>query len=270
MTKSCYTILVFDSGVGGLSIVEHIRAQHPDYRLIYLADNHLFPYGLLSEQQLVDRVTQLLTEATQRFAIDLMVIACNTASTLVLPKLRKNIKLPIVGVVPAIKPAAAQSNSKVIGLLATPGTIVRDYTDTLIGDFADDCEIVRVGSKELVDLAERKMSGRPIELSELHQVLMPFYQHPSWQQMDSIILACTHFPLLKHELQRAAPSIKFWVDSGDAIARRIGQLLTAATNKPSCTNPEEHNQAWLTQLPSTSSPLHKAFTDYGFESTKQW
>ena len=225
MTAKNPAILVFDSGVGGLSIVSHIHTVIPAAQLTYVADNALFPYGILDDQVLIDRVIEILTAVTRQHQPDIIVIACNSASTLVLPRLRDIFSIPIVGVVPAIKPAAQHSKTKVIGLLATPGTIKRDYTDELIADFAQGCEVIRCGSAELVNIVEAKLAGQPQPADAFKQVLAPFINHPRYLAMDTVVLACTHFPLVKTELAAIAPHINFWVDSGAAIARRIHSLL---------------------------------------------
>ena len=253
-------ILVFDSGVGGLSIVQHIRQQLPTASINYLADNKLFPYGLLDDQTLITRVIELVVTAVARYQADIVVIACNTASTLVLPALRHRLDIPVVGVVPAIKPAAQQSQSKVIGLLATPGTIQRDYTDDLIADFANDCEIIRVGSSKLVTVVEDKLAGHAVIPATFNEIIALFHYHPRWQQMDTMVLACTHFPLVKDELAKAAPQLKYWVDSGDAIARRVHSLLH--TSIPRDSHPA--NIALFTDCKDLATPLMGYLQTLGF------
>lgn len=266
MTAPPTNILIFDSGVGGLSIASHINQLLPTATLAYLADNALFPYGLLQDQALIDRVCLLIEQAVATHTPDLIVIACNSASTLVLPKLRQMTGIPVVGVVPAIKPAAYLSRSKVIGLLATPGTIQRDYTDELIGDFARDCQIIRVGSSELVHLVEQKLAGIPPSPVRLEQIMAQFEQHPHWQQMDTLVLACTHFPLIKNELASVAPQIHHWVDSGDAIARRVQSLLLdiAPTEKQAT-----RWQALFTDRSKISLALERYLNELGFKELRQ-
>lgn len=215
------SILVFDSGVGGLTIVEVIAEALPGMPLVYACDNAAFPYGPKPEAELVDRVHAVLDELVRRFAPRLLVVACNTASTVALPRLRSHYTLPIVGVVPAIKPAARLSKNRVIGLLATPGTVRRPYTDQLIAEFAADCTVVRVGSSELVLAAEQKLRGEPVDPELLRGLLRPIVDAGA----DTVVLGCTHFPLLRAELQAAAGRELTWVDSGEAIARRVRDLL---------------------------------------------
>jgi glutamate racemase len=215
-------VLVFDSGVGGLTILEALRERLPGERFAYACDNAAFPYGPKPEVELVERVHALLDALIDRFAPKLVVVACNTASTVALPRLRSHYALPIVGVVPAIKPAAQLSRNRIIGLLATPGTVQRPYTEQLIRDFAADCTVIRVGSSELVVQAERKLRGEAVDQVLVRELLQPFVTGGA----DTVVLGCTHFPLLRDELQRAVGKPLQWIDSGDAIARRVEQLLT--------------------------------------------
>lgn len=266
MASTQANILIFDSGVGGLSIVNHINQLLPDCSSTYLADNALFPYGMLDEQTLVHRVCHLIKQCIAVNKPDIIVIACNSASTLALPHLRKLIDIPVVGVVPAIKPAATQSDTKVIGLLATPGTIKRDYTDELISEFANDCEIVRLGSSKLVEIVEQKMAGQAPSKQQLNDVLQPFRAHAQWQKMDTIVLACTHFPLIQQEIAAVTPEICYWVDSGDAIARRIKFLLPNAMKRPS---KKQRSIAMFTELAKVNESLKSYFSEYGFEQLQQ-
>lgn len=218
-------ILIFDSGVGGLSIHAAIAARLPHENYIYACDNAAFPYGGKAEDELVQRVHDVLDALIARYQPKILVIGCNTASTVALPRLRQHYALPIVGVVPAIKPAALISHNKIIGLLATPGTVRRAYTDKLIADFAADCTVLRIGSSELVLLAEKKLRGEEINIDVLRELLSPFFKANT--TVDTIVLGCTHFPLLRAELQQAAPQPVNWIDSGNAIADRVMSLLAA-------------------------------------------
>lgn len=215
------TVLVFDSGVGGLSIVDAIQASLPKVSIAYVSDNEAFPYGEKLEPVLTQRVVHVLQRAEDVVQADIIVIACNTASTIALSELRSAFNTPIIGVVPAIKPAAKLSASKTIGLLATPGTIQREYTTQLITDFARGCHVIRLGSLELVHMAEQKLKGQPICLKQLSTLLEPL----NLSIIDTVVLACTHFPLLKSELKGCLPQVDHWIDSGEAIARRVDSLL---------------------------------------------
>lgn len=218
-------ILVFDSGVGGLSIVQEIQQKLPFAPLVYASDNAFFPYGTKGEAELIARVDAVLRKITASYAVDIIVVACNTASTLALPHIRSHFSQPIVGVVPAIKPAAALSQSQVIGLLATPATVVRPYTHNLIREHAPEAEVISVGSSELVQLAEHKLRGGVVAAEQLKDILQPFFTHPRAQEMDVLVLACTHFPLLRAELAAQFPARVQLIDSGEAIARRVASLL---------------------------------------------
>ncbi|MEO0443291.1 MAG: glutamate racemase [Pseudomonadota bacterium] len=215
-------ILVFDSGVGGLSICESIQQQLPHCVISYASDTAAFPYGSKPEDELIHRVDLVLHKLHALCQADIIVVACNTASTVALPKIRRRFSIPIVGVVPAVKPAAALSRTKVIGLLATPGTVKRHYTRDLITQFAGNCQVIIVGSNDLVRLAEDYLRGETIAPSTVSPIVEPFKKHAD---LDTVVLACTHFPLVKHTLQSLLPNVDYWVDSGHAIARRVAFLL---------------------------------------------
>ncbi|WP_407676598.1 glutamate racemase [Photobacterium obscurum] len=213
-------VLIFDSGVGGLSVYQEIYAQLPSVQYVYAFDDAGFPYGELPEDVLIERTQHIVSLLVERHNIDLVVIACNTASTVVLPSLRAQLVIPVVGVVPAIKPAALISKRKAVGLLATPATVKRSYTNNLIAQFASDCDVYRIGSTRLVEMAEEKLRGKDVSLIELEEILSP------WQnKVDSIVLGCTHFPLIKQEIAQAFGSPVHIVDSGLAIANRVKALL---------------------------------------------
>ncbi len=234
------TAVVFDSGVGGLSVFDCIAAALPGLRLLYVADNAYFPYGTKEEAALVVRVRDLLAELAKRLDPDLIVIACNTASTVALPALRDALAVPIVGTVPAIKPAAQTSVTRVIGLLGTPGTVRRQYTQALIDEFAPDCTVLRHGSAELVDLAEQKLRGESIAPAAVKRALAGLFDQPGGERVDTVVLACTHFPLLAAELAAGAPRPLRWIDSGAAIARRVVSLLAVAVAAGSADTPPRH------------------------------
>lgn len=225
------SILVFDSGVGGLSVAKHIHKKLPHININYLADNLKAPYGQLSEQAMTERCVSLISEAQQRLTIDLVVIACNSASTRVLDAARTVTELPVVGVVPAIKPAAQISDNKQIILLATNATINSSYTDKLIEDFAADCQITKIAAPTLVSLVEKQLRGKTLNQSDYQAIFTPYATQNSFQQADTIVLACTHFPWAKKPLIECLPQVKHWVDSGDAIARRVADLLGKTPSK---------------------------------------
>src|SRR5687767_7693097 len=216
-------LLFFDSGVGGLSVLEPTRALLPNAPIVYVADNAGYPYGKRSEQEIASRVPALLGRLVERFRPRLAVIACNTASTIALDHVRSALDLPVVGTVPAIKPAAEQSQTRVIGVLGTEATVRQPYVDDLASKFAADCTLVRHGSPELVDLAEAKLGGEAVTVDQVRAAVQPLFDDPAGDRIDTVVLACTHFPLLDAELRPAFPSVSY-VHGGDGIARRIAWL----------------------------------------------
>jgi glutamate racemase len=222
------TILVFDSGLGGLTVLREVVAARPDAHYIYVADDAFFPYGHHGEEEIVARVVPLMGELIDAHDPDLVVIACNTASTLVLSHLRSAYSVPFVGTVPAIKPACAQSRTRRVSVLGTKGTVKREYTRALIRDFGQGCEVTLVGSPELASLAEAALSGNAISDGDIFAELAPCFVGDPGDQMartDTIVLACTHYPLLLDRLTKLAPWPVDWIDPAPAIARRVSDLL---------------------------------------------
>jgi len=219
-------ILVFDSGLGGLTVFAEVVKLRPDARFFYAADDAGFPYGRLGETQLIARVMAVMARLIDNIAPDVVVIACNTASTLVLPHLRAAYpKLPFVGTVPAVKPAAAQSRSHLISILATPGTVARDYTHDLVRTYATHCEVTLVGSRDLASLAEAYMKGESVSDEQILREIAPCFVEANGRRTDCIALACTHYPLLQAEFERLAPWPVDWIDPAPAIARRVDHVL---------------------------------------------
>jgi glutamate racemase len=228
MMPARQAILVFDSGLGGLTVLREIVRARPDARYVYVADDAFFPYGHHGEQQLIARVVPLVGELIGVHAPDLVVIACNTASTLVLSHLRAAYSVPFVGTVPAIKPACASSRSKRISVLGTKGTVKREYTQALIRDFAQGCEVTLVGSGNLAALGEAALNGGGVSDEDILAEIAPcFVEGPedSSFRTDTVVLACTHFPLLTDRLVALAPWPVDWIDPAPAIARRVANLL---------------------------------------------
>ena len=221
------TILAADSGLGGLTIVAEIRKALPQACLAYLCDNAFFPYGTRPDAALLAHFLDVMDEAIRRVQPDVIVTACNTISTICLPQLRAATSIPVVGVVPAIKPAAQMSRRGIIGLLATPATVDRPYTDDLIQRHAAGCTVLKIGSAELVEMAEAKLLGRAVNQDRLRAILAPFFDRPAETQPDIVVLACTHFPLLRADLEAAGPPGVAWIDSGAAVARRVVEILPA-------------------------------------------
>ncbi|MDE0922939.1 glutamate racemase [Aurantimonas coralicida] len=222
-------ILVFDSGIGGLTVLRELRTAMPDRRFIYVADDAGFPYGDWEEEPLVARILDLFAELIDTYAPSLAVIACNTASTLVLPQLRARFAIPFVGTVPAIKPATERTRSGLVSVLATPGTVRRVYTRDLVEAFATHCEVRLVGSPELARLAERSLldseasGGQELD-DAMAAEIAPCFVEAGGQRTDIVVLACTHYPLIANHFRRLAPWPVDWLDPAEAIARRARSL----------------------------------------------
>lgn len=216
-------VLFFDSGVGGLSVLGPTRKLLPNAPIVYAADSAGFPYGKRSEAEIASRVPALLGRLVERFHPRLAVIACNTASTIALEHVRSALDLPVVGTVPAIKPAAETSKSRVIGVLGTEATVRQPYVEDLAAKFAADCTIIRHGSPELVELAEAKLAGGDVDVEAVRTAAQSMFDAADGNRIDTVVLACTHFPLLEDELRTAFPDVRY-VDGGPGIARRIAWL----------------------------------------------
>lgn len=219
------TILVFDSGLGGLTVHRELTRVRPDARYIYAADDAFFPYGKQREADLVERVLTVAGELIAAHHPDLVVVACNTASTLVLPQLRAKFQVPFVGTVPAIKPACTASKTRLVSVLGTEATVQREYTRALIRDFADGCDIHLVGSPRLAELAEAELHGQTLADADIAAEIAPCFIERNGALTDTIALACTHYPLLLDRLHRLAPWPVAFIDPAPAIARRMVDLL---------------------------------------------
>ena len=249
-------VVIFDSGVGGLSVYQEIHALLPQVQFIYAFDNAAFPYGELDDATLIKRTNYIVTLLANQYQADLVVIACNTASTIVLPSLRQQLTIPVVGVVPAIKPAALISQTKSIGLLATPATVNRAYTHQLVQQFANGCEVKMIGSTRLVEMAEQKLRGKSVDMDELAEILAP------WQgTVDSIILGCTHFPLIKQEILLALRHQVNVIDSGKAIAKRVALLLALPTEVMSPITQLIKNVTYSSAATSDAAALNKSLNE---------
>jgi glutamate racemase len=221
------SILVFDSGLGGLTVYREIAAARPQADVLYVADDAGFPYSGLAEPALIARVVALMGDLIAAHRPDLVVIACNTASTIVLPDLRKHFKVQFVGTVPAIKPACAASATRRVSVLGTDATVAREYTRALIRDYALDCQVTLVGSKKLATYAEAELAGAPVADALLREEIAPCFVDDG-KRTDTIVLACTHYPLLLDRLRQLAPWPVNFLDPAPAIARRVADLLGPA------------------------------------------
>jgi glutamate racemase len=218
-------ILVFDSGIGGLSVLRAIRETLPGRRCIYLADDAAFPYGDWEEGALKEHIVGLMGRLIGEHQPAAVVIACNTASTLVLPPLREKFAVPFVGTVPAIKPAAEQTKSGVVAVLATPGTMRRDYTRALINSFAQSCHVRLVGAPALAAIAEARMRGETVDREAISAQIAPCFAEVRGARTDIVVLACTHYPFLTDIFTELAPWPVTWLDPAPAIARRLATVI---------------------------------------------
>lgn len=223
-TAGSRPLMFFDSGVGGLSVLAPTRVLLPDAPLIYVADSAGYPYGTRSESEIAVRVPALLGRLAERYDPRLIVIACNTASTIALAAVRAALDVVVVGTVPAIKPAAEASVTRVIGVLGTDATVRQPYVDDLAARFAADCTVLRHGSAALVDLAEARLRGEPTNAAAYRAALAGLFDQPGGDRIDVIVNACTHFPLVADELAAAARHPVAFIDGGAGIARRVAQL----------------------------------------------
>lgn len=254
-------ILFFDSGLGGLTILEPTRALLPTAPVVYAADYAGLPYGQKSEAELAARVPALLGRLVERYRPRLAVIACNTASTIALTHVRAALDLPIVGTVPAIKPAASLTKSGVIGVLGTRATVRQPYVDDLSVQFAAGKTVLRHGSPELVAAAEAKLRGAPVDPATIASAIAGLRDQAGGDAMDVIVLACTHFPLLADELALAAgPGVRL-IDGADGIARRIAHL-TQGQHWPTDTVP---GAAVFTQSTDHPPPPLSALLPFGLD-----
>ncbi len=253
-------VLVFDSGMGGLTVAREISALAPELSVDYAADSGFFPYGDKSDDSLRERVPAVAAALVKTLKPDVFVIACNTASTLALDAVRAVIEVPVVGTVPAIKPAAASSKSGVIGLLATPGTVRRAYTAQLIADFASTAHVIMHGSVELVRMAEEQAAGGAVSLEAFRAAQAPLFEGPRGDEIDTVVLACTHFPLIRGELAATAPHPVTFIDSGEAIARQTLRVLPEAADSRGKTG----GRLFLTSKPEEHPRLVEVSRRFGF------
>ncbi|WP_157015421.1 glutamate racemase [Mesorhizobium xinjiangense] len=219
-------VLVFDSGIGGLTVLREARVLMPDRPFVYVADDAAFPYGAWEEPALRAHILALFARLFERFDPELSVIACNTASTLVIHALRETFPERVfVGTVPAIKPAAERTRSGLVSVLATPGTVRRQYTRDLIRQWASKCHVRLVGSERLAALAEAYMRDGFVDEEAVRDEIAPCFVEAGDQRTDIVVLACTHYPFLVNRMRKTAPWPVDWIDPAEAIARRALSLL---------------------------------------------
>jgi glutamate racemase len=261
-------ILLFDSGMGGLTVARAVSKQLPQAHLVYAADNAAFPYGAWKEQDLVSRIVMVLGKLIETVKPDVAVIACNTASTIALAELRAAYRIPFVGTVPAIKPAAALTKTGVIGVLATPGTVAREYTHSLIHTYAYHCKVLLHGAPRLAEIAEQKLRGHAVDMDELRNEIAPVFRKRNGQPTDVVVLGCTHYPLLTEDMQKVAPWPVTYIDPAPAIARRVADVVEETRlSEPDETVPE-HATVILTSARGSASETLAAYASMGFSKHK--
>lgn len=225
-------ILVFDSGLGGLSVLTELRRQIPGADIAYVADDAAFPYGNWPEADLRDHIVELVSSLIAEHRPDFVVIACNTASTLVLPILRARHKVPFVGTVPAIKPAAAATRMRLISVIATPRAIASDYTRQLVEAHAGGVDVTLVGAPKLASIVEAWLAGEVVDDEAVRGEIEPCFVERDGKRTDVVVLGCTHYPLILPVIERVAPWPVEWIDGAKAIARRAAEFAAAAESAP--------------------------------------
>lgn len=256
-------LLVFDSGIGGLGVVREIRRLRPGARISYLADNGFFPYGEKPDAVLLPHIVKLIGEAVEILKPDAVVVACNTASTIALGALRAAYAVPFIGCVPPIKPAAAASRSRVIGILATAATVRRAYLRELVEAFAPDCEVHSLGAPGLAALAERKFRGQAVDV-DVASAVAPLFSQPGAGRIDAVALGCTHYTLLQAELAALYPGVK-WFDPALPVARRT----LAVTESLSTAAWPDAQVAWFTAALADLDVLAPRLAEFGFCEIRQ-
>ncbi len=252
-------VLVFDSGVGGLTVAGELRALGPRLAVHYAADTGFFPYGDKSDEALRERLPRVAKALVEAVRPDVFVIACNTASTLALAEVRAALDIPVVGTVPAIKPAAKLTETGTIGLLATPGTIRRAYTAGLIAEFAAGKRVILHGSLDLVKLAEAHARGEDVAPEAFAAAQAPLFEAEGGSEIDTVVLACTHFPLVRGQLIATAPRQVSYIDSGAAIARQTIRVLPENTHSGG-----QGGIGLLTSPPDDTVSIARVLRRYGF------
>jgi len=259
------TILVFDSGVGGLSILREVRVILPGRRIVYVGDDAGFPYGDWPEAPLVERIVGLFERCLDTFNPSLAIVACNTASTLIMPALRTRFEIPFVGTVPPIKPAAERTASGMISVLATPGTVQRPYVARLIEEHADTCDVTLIGSTRLARLAEQHMRGLPVDHERLAEEIRPCFLERGERRTDIVILGCTHYPFLVHEMRKLAPWPVDWLEPAEAIARRSLSLI-GHVDERNFSDPELSPDIAIMTRGKPDAPLRRLLSGFGLQA----
>jgi glutamate racemase len=230
---------VFDSGVGGLSVLAEIARQLPDESLLYVADSGHVPYGEKSADYIRER-SQRIAEYLVGQGAKALVVACNTATAAAVNDLRGTFELPVIGMEPAVKPAAGATRSGVVGVLATTGTLQSAKFAALLDRFAGGVRVITQPCPGLVEAVERGELDSPAL-----QALLTSYTEPLLAAgCDTLILGCTHYPFLRPLLQRVLPEGVALIDTGAAVARQLGHRLQE--NGLLAKGPARALQVWTT------------------------
>ncbi|MBR0558921.1 glutamate racemase [Neokomagataea anthophila] len=259
MHQSC---LVFDSGIGGMGVVQALQSLKPELVIDYLADTALYPYGEQPDDLLIERIVRLIHAAYQQLKPDIVVIACNTASTLALPAVRAALPVPIIGCVPPIRWAGRVSKTRTIGLFSTSATARRPYVQQLHADFAADCRLIVHGARQLADLAEQAFLGKTLNVDALQAELSALFAQPGGTQIDTIGLGCTHYTFLLPELASYAPQAITWLDPAPAVARHALTILEELSARAPC---ERLAALYLTAPPQGEADFSQAIRRLRFE-----
>jgi glutamate racemase len=228
-TSDSTPIGVFDSGIGGLSILKALRAELPQERFVYFADSAHNPYGDKSDAFVIDRSRAITQELIDEHHIKALVIACNTATAAAIHLLRAEYPgLPIIGVEPALKPAVAVSKTKRIAVLATRGTLQSAKFLALKASLADHAEFICTPCDGLADMIER--STGPHDAAHLIAACATFIRAGGQfgiknGDIDTLVLGCTHYPLVQSAFRQAVGEAVQIVDNGQAVAKRVAALM---------------------------------------------
>ena len=226
--KNKRPIGVFDSGVGGLSVLIELQRLLPNENFIFLADQLYIPYGEKTKKELVKLTSKITDYFIKYHNIKMMVIACNTATCGAIEELRAQYSFPIVGTVPAIKVAAKKTKSGTVAVISTPSTSKSSTLKNLIKDYCQNVDVLNIGCKNL----ENEVEKGELNSAEVDKLLLKYLKQVNDSNADYLVLGCTHYPFLKKSIEKIiSPRIRLLIDSGRAIARRTQSLLRTYSMK---------------------------------------
>jgi glutamate racemase len=220
MSKQNNPIGVIDSGVGGISVLKHIHTLLPHEHLMYLADSKYAPYGNKTAEEITQRCLILCDDLLQK-NVKTIVVACNTATAAAIDELRETFDLPIIGMEPAVKPAAAATKNGVIGVLATVGTLKSAQFAALLESYGRNVKVVTQGCVGLVECIERGELDSTETKALIRQYTAPLLAEGA----DTIVLGCTHYPFVKHVIQEIVGDKISLIDTGAAVAKQLKRQL---------------------------------------------